>query len=106
MTKIRRVVLDVLKPHDPALPEFTRDVADLADVSAVDANLVEMDREVQNVKLAVDGRDLDVLAIETEIETLGATVHSIDRIAAGDYIMGENGRPVGAEPGSRSGSVE
>ena len=87
MAKIRRVVLDVLKPHEPAMPEFTTDVARIVGVSAVNASLIEMDREVQNVKLAIDGRDLDVSELESAISDLGATVHSIDRVAAGDHII-------------------
>lgn len=78
--------MDILKPHDPSLPEFTAQVADAETVDGVTATLVELDREVQNVELAVEGDGLDVGAIEAAIESLGGTVHSIDQVACGQPV--------------------
>lgn len=89
MAKIRRVVLDILKPHEPGMPAFTTEVGEIPGVTAVNTILIELDREVQNVKLAIDGDDLDVESIEAEIEALGGTIHSIDMVAAGEYVIGE-----------------
>lgn len=86
MASIRRVVLDILKPHDPSLPRFTSTVASVDGVEAATATLVEMDKEVQNILLAVEGDDLDLEAIESTVTDLGATVHSIDQVAVGDRI--------------------
>jgi hypothetical protein len=84
MTRVRRLVLDVLKPHDPPLVEFTRQVGETESVESVTASLLERDKEVQNIELAFEGADLDAGAIEAGIEGLGASVHSVDRVACGE----------------------
>lgn len=87
MASIRRLVIDVLKPHDPPLPEFANQVAEIDSVEGVTASLIELDQEVQNVKLTFEGEDLAFEAIEARIETLGGTVHSVDQVACGAYIV-------------------
>ncbi len=86
MAPVTRLVLDVLKPHDPPLVSFTRRVAEVDGVESARASLVEIDREVQNVTLRVDGDALDDGAVEERVETLGGTVHSVDHVvcAAGE----------------------
>lgn len=87
MAAVRRLVIDVLKPHDPSLLQFTNHVADSTDVEGVTSSLIELDQEVQNIKLTFEGTDLDFDAIEEEIEHLGGTVHSVDQVACGEYIV-------------------
>lgn len=86
MSPVRRVVIDVLKPHDPPLVEFTKRVADSETVEAVTSSLIELDQEVQNVKITSEGSDVNFEAIETTIENLGGTVHSVDQVSCGDHI--------------------
>jgi hypothetical protein len=89
MADVRRLVLDVLKPHDPPLVTFTAGVADTESVEAISGSLIELDKEVQNVKLTLEGSSLDYDAVETAVEDLGGTVHSVDEVAFGDYIVEE-----------------
>ena len=89
MAPIRRLVLDVLKPHDPEVPEFARRVSRTDSIDALTASLVETDRKVQNLKLTVEGADLDPEDIERQIETLGGSVHSIDEVSCGEFVVTE-----------------
>ena len=89
MNDLRRIVLDVLQPHDPSLIELTRRVTQTERVEAASASLIELDTEVRNVKITVEGEDLDYGAIEDVITDLGGTVHSIDQVACGTYIVEE-----------------
>ena len=93
MPALRRVVVDVLKPHDPSLVEFADAVAAAAGVDGVNAAVIELDREVQNVKLTVEGPDLDLDAIETTIDGLGGSVHSVDEVACGASLVDEASTP-------------
>jgi hypothetical protein len=93
MSDPRRIVVDVLKPHDPSLVAFTQHVADAASVASASATLLEHDKEVQNVEITVDGESLDYGAVEAAIEDLGGTVHSIDHVACGEESPSE--RPAG-----------
>ena len=87
MADLRRIVIDVLKPHDPPIVQFTERIAGAASVEGVSVSLVELDQDVQNVKLTVEGEAVDYESVEASIEELGATVHSVDEVAAGSYIV-------------------
>ncbi|MEF8808545.1 DUF211 domain-containing protein [Natronomonas sp.] len=87
MAPVRRLVIDVLKPHDPPLIDFTDHVTEIESVEAVTASLIELDREVQNVKLTFEGADVDFEAIEEAVENLGGAVHSIDQVSSGEHIV-------------------
>lgn len=93
MVDLRRVVLDVLKPHDPPLLEFTEQIATGTSVDGVATSLIELDQEVQNVEITIEGESLDYAAIEEAIEDLGGSVHSVDQAAYGEYVVEERRTP-------------
>ncbi|MFB6267288.1 MAG: DUF211 domain-containing protein [Halodesulfurarchaeum sp.] len=99
MAPVRRVVYDVLKPHEPEMRTFVERIASVDGVSAADASLVEIDQEVQNIMVTVDGDDLPPDTIEETIEDLGGTVHSVDRIACGDHVPAASGANHGPTDG-------
>ena len=48
MGTMRRLVLDTLKPYEPGIIEMADQISDLAGVSAVNINIYEMDRKVDD----------------------------------------------------------
>lgn len=90
MPPLRRLVVDVLKPHDPPLLEFTEQVAGAESVAGATASLIELDQEVQNVKLTLEGEAVDFEAVEAVVENLGGTVHSVDHVACGEYAVDDH----------------
>jgi hypothetical protein len=87
MAPVRRLVVDILKPHTPKLLEYTRELSTLESVGGVSASLTELDQEVQNVELTFEGEDLSFDSIEAKVEDLGGTVHSVDEVSCGEYIV-------------------
>ncbi|PSQ23929.1 hypothetical protein BRD01_05430 [Halobacteriales archaeon QS_8_65_32] len=87
MAAIRRLVFDVLKPHEPATIDLAGQVADSEGVSGVNATLLEIDQDVQNVKLTIEGDAIDYEAVEAVVEDSGGSVHSIDQVACGDHLV-------------------
>jgi hypothetical protein len=87
MASVRRLVLDVLKPHDPPLVDFTDQLSRVAGVAGATCVLVELDREVQNVEVTLEGEGLDLGTVEETIDGLGGTVHSVDLVACGDRLV-------------------
>jgi len=85
--KIRRVVLDVLKPHAPSIIEVAQRLAGLPGVDGVNISIYEVDRMVENVKITVEGADLEYTTILSLIEDVGGTVHSIDEAVAGKVLI-------------------
>lgn len=93
MGSIRMIVLDVLKPHEPGLVELASAISDLDGVEGVDIGVVEVDKAVETVKITVEGPKIDLESVRKAIEDLGATIHSIDKIAAGRKIVEEARTP-------------
>ncbi|AFK20525.1 hypothetical protein E6P09_12505 [Haloferax mediterranei ATCC 33500] len=93
MAPIRRLVLDVLKPHSPSTVEFAREVAASTGVAGVNTTLLETDREVQNLRIIAEGEDIDVDEVERRIGDLGGTVHSIDEVVAGERLVEYRDQP-------------
>jgi hypothetical protein len=93
MTSLKRLVLDLLKPHDPDMREFARATADCPGVDGVNAMLIETDRKVQNIKLTVEGDSVDDEAVFEVIRDLGGTVHSVDEVACGERLIEESQTP-------------
>lgn len=92
-SSIRRLVLDVLKPHEPAIHEFATTVADCTGVDGVNVVLVETDRDVQTLKFTIEGDDIDLTAIEDAVDGIGGSVHSIDQVACGERLIEQSGTP-------------
>ncbi len=89
MADIRRLVLDVLKPHSPNMQEIAKQLADLDGVDGVDMSLIEMDQKVENVKITCEGDSIDYERVEEIIQINGATIHSLDKISVGTSLIDE-----------------
>ena len=89
MANIRRVVLDVLKPHSPGILEMAKQLADLKGVDGVDISLIEMDQKVKNVKITCEGDSIKYEQVESVIKENGASIHSLDKISVGTSLIEE-----------------
>ena len=86
---IRRLVLDVLKPHKPSVVELSEALSHLQGVEGVNVIIYEIDQEVENAKVIVAGISISFEDIKSKLEELGATIHSVDEVAAGKRIVEE-----------------
>ncbi|MHC1594711.1 MAG: DUF211 domain-containing protein [Methanotrichaceae archaeon] len=86
---IRRLVLDVLKPHVPTILELARVLGRLDGIIGVNLSLSEVDQQTETVKITIQGDDIDYVAVESVIQDFGGVVHSIDEVAAGKEIVEE-----------------
>ena len=80
MAIVTRVVLDVLKPHQPNVLEFASQLADLGDGYHVNLLVQEVDDKTHSIVLRVSGEQLDFDSITRHIEAMGGSVHSIDEV--------------------------
>jgi len=86
---IYRLVLDVLKPHNPSVVELSEALSHLQDVEGVNIIIYEIDQQVENAKVIVGGSSIDFESIKKRLEEMGATIHSVDEVAAGKRIVEE-----------------
>jgi len=86
---IRRLVLDVLKPHKPSVVELSEALSHLQGVEGVNIIIYEIDQQVENAKVIIVGNPIDFGVIKSKLSELGATIHSVDEVAAGKRIIEE-----------------
>ena len=87
MGKLRRLVLDTLKPYEPSIVELADQLSDLEGVSAVNISIYEIDRKVENAKITIEGPDISYYTVVSLIEDMGGAVHSTDEVVAGTKII-------------------
>jgi len=80
MTKTRRLVLDVLKPHQPNALDFSSALADLGTDYRVKLTVTEVDKNTESTIVTIEGADINFENIKTAIEKMGASIHSIDEV--------------------------
>ena len=72
MTQVKRLVLDVLKPHQPNALEFAEALAAL--------KVVVIDEKTESTMVTIVGSAPDYAVIEARVNDLGGSVHSIDEV--------------------------
>lgn len=86
MTEIQRIVLDVLKPKEPKIVEFTKSLTEVEGVEGVNTSLIEVDEKVRNLKITVEG-ELKEPEVREKIQEMGGSIHSVDEVAAGTKLV-------------------
>ncbi len=87
MPGFKRLVLDVLKPHEPSNLVLAKRLSELDNIDGVNVSLYEIDQNTENVKITIVGDDMSFEDIKMVIEELGAVIHSIDEIVAGKKLI-------------------
>lgn len=80
MGLVKRVVLDVLKPHQPSAIEFSQAIADVGSDYSICLNVIEMDENTETIQIEVQGNAIDFEAIQSAISSMGGSLHSIDEV--------------------------
>ncbi|ATX79755.1 hypothetical protein Ga0123461_1339 [Mariprofundus aestuarium] len=80
MESVKRVVLDVLKPHQPDALEFSKAIAEVGSDYHVTLTVVEVDKNTETLQVEIVGSAIDFEAVQAAIATLGGALHSIDEV--------------------------
>jgi hypothetical protein len=89
LSDIKRLVLDVLKPHHPSIIELSKRLGLLNGVTGVNCTLEEVDQETESIKITIEGTAIDFAQVEQAITESGAVIHSVDSVSAGKKIVEE-----------------
>ena len=93
MVSIRRLVLDVMKPFEPDVIKYANSLTKIESVESVNITLIEIDKEVENIKITIEGDHLDYEEIKANIKNLAGAIHSIDMVVAGKKIIEAQNTP-------------
>jgi hypothetical protein len=80
MSRLKRIVLDVLKPHQPNALEFAQALGERNPDCRITLAVDEIDEKTESVMIEIEAADISYAAIEESINALGASVHSIDEV--------------------------
>ncbi|MFW9794848.1 MAG: DUF211 domain-containing protein [Candidatus Thorarchaeota archaeon] len=86
---IRRIVLDVLKPHSPRLTDLALMLARDENVNGLNISLKEVDQNTESITITLEGDELSYDSIKEILEQAGAVIHSIDQVVAGRRFVEE-----------------
>lgn len=90
---IRRIVLDVMKPFEPDIIVYAATLNEIKTVSSVNIALIEVDRAVENIKITLEGDELDYESIKSSLSELAGAIHSIDMVVAGQDLIESSNTP-------------
>ena len=93
LTTIKRIILDVLKPHAPSIIEVAERLAGLDGITGVNISLEEVDAETDSIKITIEGSNINYTKVKKEISDCGAVIHSVDGVSAGIKIIDEVNTP-------------
>jgi hypothetical protein len=80
MVCVKRIVLDVLKPHSPSALEFSTAIAEVGKDYHVHLTVIEMDENTETLQIIVESESIDLVAIQSAIDGMGGSLHSIDEV--------------------------
>ncbi len=80
MPKVKRIILDVLKPRSPSSLDFAKAIAEQESPCKVQLTVEEVDEKTESITLVIEGEDIPFDAIVDTIQNLGGSLHSIDEV--------------------------
>ncbi len=80
MPAIKRIVLDVLKPHHPNALDLAQAIAALGPDYRVGLKVTAVDEKTESAEVTVEAGMIDFEGVKNAITAMGATVHSIDAV--------------------------
>ena len=84
MAFVKRLVLDVLKPHQPNVLEFAQAIANADRQCRVRVTVLEVDENTETLQVVIEGDRIDFESIQSSISELGGSLHSIDEVEVQD----------------------
>jgi hypothetical protein len=80
MSSVKRIVLDVLKPHQPNALAFASAIADQNSGCRVTVTVTGVDEKTESTLVVVESEDIIFESIVSTISSLGGSVHSVDEV--------------------------
>jgi hypothetical protein len=68
-------------------------LGDIEGIQGVDIALFEIDNKVENIKITLEGDDIDYQEVQEVIQDSGGSIHSIDKVSTGKELIEEAETP-------------
>lgn len=85
--KIIKIVLDVMSPAQQSIVDLVEVLSAIKNVAEVDVTLSELEKNVEDFKVTLEGYDLSYNRIGEAIKDFGAVIRNVDNVvSAEEYI--------------------
>ncbi|WJG07682.1 DUF211 domain-containing protein [Aliiglaciecola sp. LCG003] len=82
MSVIQKIVLDILKPHQPNAADFALAIVEAGIDYKVYLSVIEVDESTESLRVEIQADDINFEQVQTIIKGLGASIHSVDEVHA------------------------
>ncbi len=72
--QLRRLVIDVLVPHEPDILVYSEKISEIEDTDGLTIRVVEMDDQTKTLEMTIEGQALSLEAIKETIDELGGSI--------------------------------
>ena len=80
MVRVKRMVLDILKPHQPNALEFSQAIANVGADYHVHLIVIEVDKSTETIQIELEASEIDFEAVQSAITSMSGSLHSIDEV--------------------------
>lgn len=85
--KIIKIVLDVMSPAQQSIVDLVQVLSNIENVAEVDVTLSELEKNVEDFKVTLEGYDLSYDRIGEAIKDFGAVIRNVDNVVSAEgYI--------------------
>jgi len=67
---VKRLVLDVLKPHEPPIYDLASKLVSCHGIDNVHVTSAEIDQSTESIKVAIDGTDISIETVKSALKNL------------------------------------
>lgn len=85
--KIVKIVLDVMSPAQQSIVDLVEVLSSNENVSRVDITLSELEKNVEDFKVTMEGNGLDFEKIRTTINEFGAVIRNVDNVISAEEFI-------------------
>jgi len=80
LVKVKRLLLDALKPRELSIVELSKGVGSADGVQEVDIIVSEVDSKTETIKVTIRGPQIDYNAVSKVMEKYGVSIRGVDEI--------------------------
>jgi len=80
--RVVRLVLDIVKPHNPTIIELAEALNELPGVFKVEIDVQDYDTNIERLKVILEGEDLDYEEISRVVKYYGGNIASLDGVTS------------------------
>lgn len=85
--EIIKIVLDVMSPAQQSIVDLVEVLSKIENVSKVDVTLSELEKNVEDFKVTMEGHSINFERIQEVIKEFGAVIRNVDNVIAADEYL-------------------